>query len=187
MKPTEGMSIAPSAAYVLLCVGLLSLAGCGTREPAEGWSVEPRVPTADEFTQHGLLPIGQTRDELRARLGEPLELRSTTVPNRHVEGVTDTLFEVVYPGLVVNIHRPGAVEGEFVSHVDVEDNRYLRFPAVGIGTTRDALERALGPPHERSENEYVYLCETCLGADEPVIFYFEDDRVRRIRFTYYVG
>lgn len=112
-------------------------------------------------------------------------MAARVVPNRHVPGVRDTLFELFYPGLRVGIHHPGGGR-DLLSSVVVAEDRYLGFPRLGIGTTEEEVREALGVPEAAAGDSLTYLCRTCPGAEEPVTFVLEDGRVVRIRFDYYV-
>lgn len=153
-----------------------------TDEAAPPAAVE-RLPSLDRFVREGLRPIGSTRPEITQRLGEPDSLLATSVPNRHDPSVQDTLLALHYPDLVVHIHRPGGGR-DLLSDVEVTDDRYLRHPI--LGATREEVEAAFGPPHEVRDGVWSYDCATCGEADSPVEILFADDRVRKVRFTYYV-
>jgi hypothetical protein len=138
------------------------------------------------IVRQGLRPLGESRAEIARQLGEPDSVTSRVVPNRHIPGVQDTLFTLYYPGLIAHLHRPGS-SGEFLTDAIVTSNRYLRYPAVGIGATHQQLQGALGLPDEVPDSVYVYTCHTdCMGAEEPVRFFLQNGRVQRIRFSYYV-
>jgi hypothetical protein len=124
-----------------------------------------------------------TRERLRNRFGPADSTELTTQPNRHVEGVTDSLFTVYYPRLTVRLHKPGGDEA-LVSHATVEDNRYLAFPRIGIGAWADSVSAALGPPTERSADRLTYICG--MGAEQPVHFELQEGRVARVIIDYYV-
>ena len=96
----------------------------------------------------------------------------------------DTLLTIRYPGLVSEVHVPGAAPAELVDLVTVEDNRYVAIPSIGIGTTEEALLAALGEPTRREDGALAWWCGE--GAEEPVRFELADGRVRRISVDYYV-
>lgn len=162
----------------------LLCAGCGVSVPSPGPDAAG-PPSRDEFVEHGLRPLGESRAELRQSLGEPDSISARVVPNRHVPGAHDTLFTVHYPGLVAHLHRPGP-GGEMLAGAEVTDNRYLRYPQVGIGATPRELQGALGLPDEPPDSVYTYSCHACEGVVEPVRLFLRDGRVRRIVFSFYV-
>ena len=170
-----------------LCAATLLLAGCGLRgpEPIPG----PPPPSADDFVRDGLLLPGQTRAELLVALGEPRQRQVVPMENRHDPAITDTIVAWTYPGVVFHLHQVGSGGPEFLTDVEVMDNRYLRFPGAGIGVAREEVRAVMGPPHEEAPDpsEDIYLCRSCEGPYEPVIFrYGTDGRVRSILFSFYV-
>ena len=48
-----------------------------------------------------------TRAALQQAYGSPDSVNASTEPNRHVTGVTDSLFHVHYPGLTARFRKPG--------------------------------------------------------------------------------
>lgn len=179
----------------------LGLAACAERPPAgelePGTAPEDAIDTAaaldsaralalpdncDELADH-VLAVHPTREAMLAAYGPPASLTSTTQPNRHNPAVTDTLYEVHYPGLQVSIHTPGG-GADLPSGVIVEDNRYLAYPRIGIGAYADTVIAVLGPPHGDDATVLTYNCT--MAVDQPVHFDLADGRVRRVRIEYYV-
>jgi hypothetical protein len=175
-------------------VAALALAGC-SNEPSRDAPPETSAPEAPAAAQAGPLPAGcegiestilqaaATREGLRTRFGEPDSTTLQAVPNRHVEGATDTLFAIYYPGLTSNVHWP---EGgaDIPDLVTVTDNRYLAFPRIGVGAAADSVIAALGEPTAREADALVYAC--AMDVEQPVRFELADGRVRRIVIDYYV-
>jgi hypothetical protein len=111
---------------------------------AEAARSEALPPGCEELAET-LLRFAPTRAGLANRLGAADRVELVTQPNRHVEGVTDSLFTIYYPGLVAGVHKPGGGE-DLVSHVALTDTRYVAFPRIGIGAQQDSVMAALGPP-----------------------------------------
>jgi hypothetical protein len=185
----------------LILAALLLAAACGGPEPPveEGDDRltefterdDPRragnpftdLPRRDDFIAHGLLPFGETREEISAALGEPDSASFQVFANRHVAEAQDTLFQLSYPGIAFQIYRAGP-GGEFLSAVDVTENRYLLYGVIGDPLTE--IRASFGDPDAEGEEEVAYLCRRCLGAEEGVRFLLTDGMVRRVRFSYYV-
>lgn len=109
--------------------------------------------------------------------------------NRHDPSVTDTLVTWSYPGVEIHLHQVGNGGPEFLSEVEVTDNRYLRYPAAGVGAARATIHELLGPPSAARgpEEGDTYPCERCEGAPEPVTFRYDaQGRVRAVLFSFYV-
>jgi hypothetical protein len=143
------------------------------------------LPPGCEALEQTLLRFEPTRAALANRVGPPDSMELVTQPNRHVEGVTDSLFTIYYPGLVAGVHKPGGGE-DLVSHVSVTDNRYLAFPRIGIGAQQDSVIAALGPPTEGRADGSVLTYNCGMGPDQPVTFHLQGGRVSRITIEYYV-
>ena len=175
---------------------VVAVSACGGRgEPPPGSRVTGagsdarRAPaaSADAFVLSGLVPLGGSRAEIRAALGEPADSSREVVPNRHVPGVMDTLIVLDYPGLAIHLHRPGGEgAGDMVSGVTVRDERWLSFSSPTLGSTIEELEARLGAPAEVDGDGFTYRCSGCEMAETSVHFLILDGRVREIRFLYYV-
>ena len=156
-------------------------------EPEGGASAPDtgRTSAADRFVTEGLDPVGRTRAEIRATLGEPDSVRHEPVANRHIADRTDTIVTLHYPTLRATVY---AVTGgnDLLQSVRVTDDRHLRDPAIRIGMPWEEVRRRLGEPHDREGDVPVYWCRRCTGAEHPVRFHVVDGRVRAVEFTYYV-
>jgi hypothetical protein len=141
------------------------------------------LPAGCEGLDEQILAVQPTRAMLQARFGAPDSMIATAQPNRHVEGVTDSLFTIFYNGLTVDVHMPGG-GSDMPVHVDVEHNRYVAFPRIGIGAAADSVIAALGPPTRREDAALVYDCGE--AVEQPVRFALSGGRVSRITIAYYV-
>jgi hypothetical protein len=177
-RPSDPAAI--PAHFLAFC---LVLGACAAGQPGS----EPKlaVPSLQDFVLRGLLPLGDDRVEIVGTLGTPDSLTSVVVHNRHVPGVQDTLYTIFYPRLVIGIHHPGG-GSDLISAIDVADNRFLRYPTVGIGVPESRLREALGPPTSEEATVLTYQCGTCQGAEGWVDIFIRDGRVERIRFNNYV-
>lgn len=155
---------------------MAALTGCGADDG-------PSLPVSCDDLATTMLDPVPTRDHLQSRFGPADSIGLTTQPNRHLEGVTDSIFTVHYPGLTVRLHKPGGAEA-LVSHATVEDNRYLAFPRIGIGAREDSVVAALGAPTDRTTDRLTYSCG--IGAEQPVHFVIGQGRVARVTIDYYV-
>jgi hypothetical protein len=154
----------------------------GDASPAAAVDDVPSDLTCETFRE-SVLRSGTDRDALHKSWGPPDSVRASTEPNRHIEGETDSLLVVRYPGLSVSLRMPPSGR-ELTSHADVRDNRYLRYPAIGIGADTARVIGALGEPARRSADGFVYECG--MAAAQPITFVIEDGMVRRIDIAYYV-
>jgi hypothetical protein len=124
-----------------------------------------------------------TRAELLQSYGAPDSLQSSTEPNRHIPGATDSLFEVHYSGLTARFRKPS--EGsDLITEMHVSDNRYLRYPSIGIGARRDRLIQVVTDTFLVRDDRVEYDCG--MGANEPITFWLVGGQIRRVSKTYYV-
>lgn len=139
--------------------------------------------TCSTLTDSVFLVPRPTRALLLQAYGVPDSVSASTEPNRHVAGVIDSLLRVHYPGLTASFRKPG--EGsDLVTDVVVTDNRFLRFPSLGIGARGSRLIQVLGDPWTLADDRIEYNC--VVDADQPVTFWLVGGQVRRVSKYYYV-
>ena len=191
----------------IVSVGLaLVLVGCRKDAPAERSStvaatstVASVLPVAgsttpigsmppdslrDDLVEYGVRVPKESRQEVIAVLGRPDSARSVAEANRHDPAVTDSLVVLYYPGLRLDYRVSGGKD--LLEVTDVSDNRYLKYPMIGVGASATNIIHALGPPWERTDSAYSYDCGRCIGADEPVIFHLAAGRVTNVEYQFYV-
>ena len=188
------------AACVVLCAMAFGCGGAAQPEPDAGdadssaavdvplTTVAPAVseravPQSCEDLHTAILKVRPTRQAFAAAFGAPDSIAPGAEPNRHDPAVTDSIFTVYYPGLVLDIRTP-AGSRDMATHVRVEDNRYLAYPGIGIGAAATKVEEVLGEPHERRPGRLTYQCDQ--AVEQPVTFSLPDGRVRAIEIAYYV-
>lgn len=155
----------------------------GLPETGAGSAATGAVPADCEDLQDAILRVPPTRAALAAEYGAPDSVRSSTEPNRHVAGATDSLFTVHYPGFVADMRTPAGAR-DMATHVLVESSRYLAFPGIGIGATADRLREVLGEPDDAGSAYVRYQCSD--AVEQPVTFRLTAGRVSAIEIHYYV-
>jgi hypothetical protein len=141
------------------------------------------LPDGCEGLEYSILRTAPNRAALARTFGEPDSLHADTEPNRHVPDATDSLFTVFYPGITVDIRKPAG--GDMATHVDLRDNRYIAFPAIGVGASATRVAEALGEPTRRTNYSLVYDCG--MHVEQPVTFHLDGRGVvDRIAIDYYV-
>ena len=140
-----------------------------------------------DLAENGFLIPDSRRKAVAARLGRPDSVRSQSAPNTHNPAQMDTIVDVFYSGLRLHYGVLGVKEGEtdILMEADVSDNRYLKYPALGVGTTVEAIVNALGQPEERTTNTYSYSCALHIMSGATVYFHFEGDRVKFLTYSWY--
>lgn len=124
-----------------------------------------------------------TRAGLRDAFGPPAGRSVTLEPNRHLPDATDSIFDLRWDGLRVEIRTPPDGE-DLAVHARISDDRFLRYPSVGMGAPADRVLEVLGTPSSRRDDALVYDCG--MGASQPVTFHLEDGVVRRVEISFYV-
>ena len=139
----------------------------------------------DDFVEHGLL-VSDSRLQVAVRLGQPDSTAAHSVINRHIPSQTDSIIDLFYPGLHLTYYVVGEGKKEFLQTAMVSDNRYLKYPQLGIGTPGVTILQSLGEPGNRESGKYRYDCARCIGEDSPAYFYFDRGRVQRIEYSFYL-
>ena len=199
-------SLTMRSSRIAAVAALVVITGCRTgseeqRDTADGQVSRVELPASadtspksspqstdslrDDFVEHGLL-VSDSRAQVIARLGQPDSTAARGVINRHMPSQTDSIVDLFYPGLQLTYYVVGDGKKEFLQTAMVLDNRYLKYPHLGIGTPEAAILRSLGQPGSREPGKYRYDCARCIGEESPVYFYLDRGRVQRIEYTFYV-
>lgn len=198
----------PRASRVPVVCILVAAAACGVGQPSGGTD-ESTAATPDPTAAHDsittatpgevldpasvpltcdglheqILKVPPTREAFANAFGPPDSVATVTEPNRHVPGATDSLFTVHYPGFVMDIRTPTGAR-DMATHVRVEDDRYLAYPALGMGSPAADVEAVLGEPHSRDAGRVRYQCG--VAVEQPVSFMIGNGRVTAIEIDFYV-
>jgi hypothetical protein len=126
------------------------------------------------------LAIPNTRTAVTSRFGRPDSTQSEPTPNKHNPAQTDSTVNVFYPGLRLHYIVLGVKEGEtdILYRADVSSNRYLKYPSLGIGASREAIVNAVGEPEQRTDDTARYSCALHIMAGVTLYFHFEGNRVK---------
>jgi hypothetical protein len=92
----------------------------------------------------------------------------------------DTIVDVFYKGLRLHYAVLGVIKGEtdILMEAEVSDNRYLKYPELGVGASASAIVSALGEPEQRTNDTYRYECALHVMSGSTVYFHLEGDRVK---------
>lgn len=124
-------------AAALLLTGLVGCVG-----QAGGRATQ--VTNAEQFISGGWI-LGQTRADIRARLGVPLAMHVDRIENRHTPGQIDEYHVFRYEGLTLGFYVVKADAGrEFLTDVSVTDSRYKLGQGLSVGIPRDDVIHLLG-------------------------------------------
>jgi hypothetical protein len=130
------------------------------------------------------IPTG--RRAVASQFGKPDSVRAQPGPNPYTPTQIDTVVNVFYPNLRLKywVMGGGKPDAESLLEADISDNKYLRFPQVGIGATRDEIVKAIGEPGERTDDTLSYSCGLHIMSGADVTFHFADGRVKRVNYTW---
>jgi hypothetical protein len=139
-----------------------------------------------EFAENGFSIPDSRRSAVATQLGRPDSVRSHPIPNTHRPAQTDTVVDVFYPGLRLHYVVLGVIEGEtdILLQADVSDNRYLKYPALGVGANVAELIRVFGQPEERRDDTVSYTCALHIMSGSTVYFHLAGDRVQYVVYRW---
>lgn len=142
--------------------------------------LSPRDSLCGDLVENGLAIRDTRRTVVTSQFGRPDSTQSEPTPNKHNPAQTDSTVNVFYPGLRLHYVVLGVKEGEtdILYRADVSSNRYLKYPSLGIGATRQAIGNAVGEPETRTDDTARYSCALHIMAGVTLEFHFEGDRVK---------
>jgi hypothetical protein len=142
--------------------------------------LSPRDSLCGDLVENGLGIPNTRRKAVASQFGRPDSAQSQPTPNKHNPAQTDSTVTLFYPGLRLHYIVLGVKAGEtdILYRADVSDNRYLKYPSLGIGATREALVKALGEPEGPTNDSYRYSCALHIMAGVTLDFHFEGNRVK---------
>jgi hypothetical protein len=176
----------PQHSSAVAATSIVATASSSTEASVVTPSVSPDS-LRDDLVEHGLRISDKGREAVRRQLGQPDSTRARSTQNRHNPAQTDSLVDLFYPGLQLHYYVVVAQDGrDNLQSADVWDNRYLKYPTMGIGASSTTIVAALGEPWTRTGDAYSYDCGRCIGAESPVYFHLEGGRVKFVEYTFYV-
>ena len=143
----------------------------------------PSVSAVDEILYKGL-PFSRivSRDQLEQRFGKAASSEKKPVSNPHT-GRSDTIYRLVFKGLIVDSYESSADHGGTVASVDLRENRW-KFPAkLQVGTTVSGVLRLLGKPTQESGSQLTYLRSECVYEDK-IVFTLSGRKVTAIKWEF---
>lgn len=136
-----------------------------------------------EVAENGFNIPHPDRRGVAAQFGRPDSVRASPIPNIHRPEQIDTVVDVFYPGIQLHYFAINATPPyDILQEAHVSDNKYLKFPRLGVGATTSDITSALGEPHERTEDTYEYSCALHIMSGADVTFHFAGGRVTRVDY-----
>ena len=138
-----------------------------------------------EVAENGLRIPDSDRKAVAAQFGRPDSVRLQPAPNPHRPAQMDTIADVFYPGIRLHYWVVGASQPyDILLEADVSDNKYLKYPQLGIGATPSEIANALGDPAQRTDERYSYSCALHIMSGADVSFHFTAGRVARVDYRW---
>ena len=148
--------------------------------------LSPRDSLCGDMGENGLRIPNARRKAVAAQFGRADSVRSKPAPNTHDPAQMDTVVDVFYPDLVLHYAVLGRSGGDtdILMEADIANNRYLKYPALGVGASLEDIIRALGEPHERTNNTISYTCALHIMSGARVTFHLASGRVTMVEYYY---
>jgi hypothetical protein len=139
-----------------------------------------------ELAENGLKIPNTKRSAVTAQVGRPDSTRTQPTPNPYTTGQIDSVVDVFYPGLRLHYIVLGKQTGEtdMLLQAHVSDNRFLKYPALGVGASAEAIVSALGKPEERSSDTLSYTCALHIMSGSTVHFHLERNHVTIVEYSF---
>ena len=136
-----------------------------------------------EWIDSGLNFIpGRSIDEIKQRLGKPVNERVEIHKNNHVEGQMDEIHTLDYAGLSLRIYHVMEVPPrDLFFELTVTDKRFLFKWGLKIGSPRDDVILVLGKP-EKEGNPLTYPTET--GTASASFFFSKENRLEKMQWQW---
>ena len=142
----------------------------------------------DAFHKEGFLYEFEASPQgIRSRFGEPVQVDSTFVENRHVPNQTDITYDFHYNGLVIDLYWIPAEQDGLINAVEVNspDGDNIKWN-MSVGVAKSTIFRLFGIPDDTTGvGTYTYIC--CeRSVESPTLFTIRTDTVHSIYWDYYV-
>ena len=164
----------------------LSLGACEERKSPEtqGPTVEEAAhdKIADFLHQGWEFKLGQTIQEVKENLGEPLSEKIEKYENRHVAGQTDEIHTLTYDGLALVVYRVNEKKPrDLFMSLAITRNTFDMKWGLKVGVSQDRVRTIFGEPHKSQAGAFVYQDD-----NSSVSFSFQGGTVRGIKWHWYV-
>jgi hypothetical protein len=145
----------------------------------------PKDSLCGEVAENGFKIPDSDRKAVAAQFGRPDSVRMQPAPNPHRPAQMDTVVDVFYHGIRLHYWVVGATQPyDILLEADVSDNRYLKYPKLGIGASTTEITTALGEPGAGADDSYTYSCALYIMSGADVSFHFAAGRVTRVVYKW---
>lgn len=196
----------PPLVLVGLLGGSLVLGACSSAEstrprtesvvpPPEVPAVAPPEPTEEtgppsdavsQVIQDALRSDGNLSYEtLLRRLGAPRAIQTEPVPNRYVQGQTDTLRTLVYTGMEALVYDVTSDPKTFLVRLSLSSTQYTTPEGVHVGLPEERLLEQLGPPTRRNASRGEWIYQESGSTPTSMVVRVRGGRVVQIGWEFY--
>jgi len=131
--------------------------------------------------------LGHSVNEIIKTLGRPKHIQVEKIKNfHHPDEIVDEIHRLYYDGLYVEIYKATTDNKEMLQALSVTSNRFKVKLGLNIGTTKTEIKKALGNPSISSSNDIWDYGNPSGGYPDIVKFFFENDRVTKIEWSYWI-
>ena len=140
----------------------------------------------NELVNDGLgFQLGDSVNEIIKHLGQPTDMKVEKRRNVHYPNeIVDEIHRLYYDGLSVEIYKATEGNKELLQTLSVTSNKFRVKLGLNVGVTKSEIKRALGRPSKDRDNVWSYVCTD--GYEHEVRFYFANDEVNKIEWSYWI-
>ena len=136
-------------------VWILALAAVLWSGQAFALTEEERSDRINDFAGEVLESFGRDKESVVKALGEPAKYSLEKEPNRHEEGVEDTLETLEYDGLQLLLATVSSEKNHFTLSLTCTSERFA-LRKIRVGEPLNKVLKALGKPDKKTATEASY-------------------------------
>jgi hypothetical protein len=139
----------------------------------------------NEFVNDGLdFKLGESIGEIIKNLGNPKNIKVEKIKNVYYPDVIDEINKLFYNGLYVEIYKATEGNKEILTALSVMSYKFKVKWGLNVGASKDEIKKVLGNPSKDVDNVWSYVDSD--GYEDEVRFYFKNDKVNKIEWSYYI-
>lgn len=162
--------------------------GCSKKEKAVAEEPERGVyqERINQLVNEGLdFKVGDSVNEVINNLGQPKDIKVEKIGNVHYPNeIVDEIHRLYYDGLSIEIYKATEGNKELLQTLSVTSNKFKVKLGLNVGATKTEIKGVLGNPSNDSDNMWSYVRND--GYPDKVRFHFENDRVTKIEWSYWI-
>ena len=164
------------------------ISGCSKKENVAAEEPDHAVyqERINQLVDDGLdFELGDSVNEIIKTLGQPKDIQVDKIKNVHYpDEIVDEIHRLYYDGLYVQIYKATEGNKELLQALSITSNKFKVKLGLNVGTTKTEIRRTLGNPSNDSDDMWSYVYTE--GYPNTVQFYFENDAVTKIEWSYWI-